>query len=319
MMSVELSVILPTRDPHPGRLDRTLSSLAAQTLDPSRWELVVVDNGSNPPLSPSLLRPLHAPARIVIEPQAGLTPARLRGIAEARGVVLVFVDDDNVLSHGFLAAALARFDALPGLAAAGGPVRPEFEIPPPAWFHEFSGLLALHDHGDIELVAPGGSGQPWPYFAPVGAGLCILRVHARAYATAIAHQPERSSLDRRAGALTSGGDNDMVFNALHNGGDVGYFPELSITHLIPAERLDAGYLGRLNKGIQRSWVRVLSLHGQNPWPVIPRWTVPLRSVRAWLRARAWRSPAHCIRWHGLHGRFLGQADISTSFVPPRVD
>lgn len=305
---IRLSVILPTRNPHPGRLARTLAGLVAQTLDRIQWEVLLVDNGSTPPLaSPAEALPGLA---ILREETPGLTPARLRGIAAAQGEVLVFVDDDNVLAPGFLVAALARFSALPQLAVAGGPVRPEFEATPPAWLHEFRGLLALHDHGDRPQIASGGAGQPWPAFPPVGAGLCIRRTHALAYAAALDRQPERAALDRRGGELTSGGDNDLVFTALHAGGDVGYFPELALTHLIPAGRLDVDYLGRLNQGIQRSWVRVLALHGQNPWPPIPRWSVPLRSARAWLRARAWRSSVHRIRWRGLHGRFLGQSDVA---------
>ncbi|MEZ0216427.1 MAG: glycosyltransferase [Rariglobus sp.] len=310
-MAVALTVILPTRNPHRGRLARTLAGLAEQTLDPVRWELIVVDNGSQPALAPSHLEPLLGMARIVREARPGLTPARLSGIAEAKGDVLVFVDDDNVLAPGFLSNALALFSSLPSLAVAGGPVRPEFESPPPAWLPEFYGLLALHDHGDSPVITSGGVGQPWPNVAPVGAGLCIRRAHALAYATSLDNNPKRMALDRRAGELTSGGDNDLVFTALHAGGDIGYFPDLALTHLIPTNRLDAYYVGRLNQGIQRSWVQVLALHGQNPWPSIPRWSIPLRSARAWLRTQAWRSPAHRIRWRGLHGRFLGQADLAT--------
>ncbi|HTJ78565.1 MAG TPA: glycosyltransferase [Rariglobus sp.] len=307
---MRLSVIIPTRNPHPHRFARTLAGLAAQTLNSSEWELLIVDNGSDPALQLPIDSPCRDNLRIVHEPVAGLTPARLRGIRESGGEVLVFVDDDNVLAAGFLAAVLERFSTSPNLAVAGGPVRPEFEIQPPTWVHEFRDLLALHDHGDVPLVTAGGAGLPWPAFSPVGAGLCIRRSHAIAYADSLALQPERRSLDRRGGELTSGGDNDMVFTAFHAGGDVGYFPELALVHLIPAGRINAGYLARLNQGIQRSWVRVLDLHGQNPWRPIPGWSVPLRSARAWLRTQAWRSPSRYIRWRGLHGRFLGQSDLT---------
>lgn len=312
---MKLAVILCTRDPHPGRLSRTLAGLAAQTLPASGWELLLIDNGSTPPLSAATLPPSGAQIpnlRIVAEPEPGLTPARLRGIAEARAGLLVFVDDDNVLAPGYLAAALAAFEASPRLAAAGGPVRPEFEAEPPAWAAEFFPLLALHDHGPLPLLAGGGPGVAWPRFAPVGAGLCIRKEAALAYATAVRADPIRSALDRRAGQLSSGGDNDLVFTALHAGGEVGYFPELALSHLIPASRLEAGYLARLNRGIQRSWVRVLALHGVCPWRPIPRWTLPLRALRARLRSRPWRGPAERIRCEGLVGRLEGQADLTTS-------
>lgn len=308
-----LTVILCTRDPHPGRLARTLAGLAAQTLDVSAWELLLIDNGSSPALAAASL-PAPGPAlanlRIVPEPAPGLTPARLRGIAEARGDILVFVDDDNVLAPGHLASALAAFHDSPRLAAAGGPIHPEFETPAPAWTREFLGLLALHDHGPAPLLASGGPDAPYPAFAPPGAGLCVRRPAALAYASAVASDPARAALDRRAGRLTSGGDNDLVFTALHSGGDVAYLPALSLVHLIPSGRLAPDYLARLNRAIQRSWVRVLALHGQHPWTPIPRWSVPLRAARLWWRCRAWQKPAGAIRFAGLLGRLEGQADLS---------
>lgn len=310
---MEASVILCTRNPHPGRLARTLSGLAAQTLDVSAFEILLIDNGSSPALAAASLPPPGpslANLRVIPEPIPGLTPARLRGIAEARGDILVFVDDDNVLAPAYLAPALAAFRSDPRLAAAGGPVRPEFEAPPPDWTAEFFPLLALHDHGPAPLLARGGPGAAWPAFAPVGAGLCIRRAHARLYAEAVRSDPARAALDRRAGQLTSGGDNDIVFTALRAGGDVAWLPELSLLHLIAPSRLDTAYLARLNRAIQRSWVRVLSLHGVRPWRAIPRWTLPIRILRAHMRARPWLGPAHRVRCQGLVGRLEGQADIS---------
>ena len=297
-----------------GRFARTLAGLAGQTLSREAWELVVVDNGSALPLTSAAYPHLASlPARLVPEPAAGLTPARLAGIRAARAPLLVFVDDDNVLAPSYLAAVAQRFAASPKLAAAGGPVIPEWETPPAPWTTEFHGLLALRDLGPAPQLTHGGPGAPWPDFAPVGAGLAIRRAPALAYADAVASDPRRRSLDRAGSSLASGGDNDLVFTALHAGGDVAYFPELQLTHLIPAARLDETYLARLNQGIQRTWVRVLALHGHRPWAPIAAWTVPLRAGRAWLRAAAWSSSVQRIRWHGILGRFQGQADLSRYF------
>ena len=301
-----LSVILCAHRPHTGRLARTLAGLAAQTLPLAHWELLFIDNGSAPPLAPDLAA--FPRARLLREPALGLTPARLAGIHAAAAPLLVFVDDDNVLAPGYLAAAVHLFTENPALAAAGGPVRPEWETPPPAWSAPFHGLLALRDLGPAPLLAPGGPAAPWPDFAPVGAGLVIRRVAALAYAAALGSDPRRRALDRAGNSLASGGDNDLVFTALHAGGDIGYFPELALTHLIPAGRLDPHYLARLNHGIMRTWVRVLALHHQCPWPAIAPWTLPPRLIRAWLRARPWRGPAERIRAAGLRGQLEGQTD-----------
>ena len=315
MSQPRLCVILCAHHPHAGRLARTLAGLAAQSLPLVDWELLFVDNGSAPPLAPDLA--WHPRARVLREPTLGLTPARLAGIRAATAPVLVFVDDDNVLDPNYLAAAVERFAASPTLAAAGGPVVPEWETPPAVWTEEFHGLLALRDLGPTTQVAPGGPLAPWPTFAPVGAGLVIRRSHACAYAEQIARDPRRRALDRAGASLASGGDNDLVFTTLHAGGDVAYFPELRLTHLIPAARLDAAYLARLNQGIMRTWVRVLHLHGQCPWPAITPVTVPLRAARTWLRLRAWRSPDARIRWHATVGQFQGQADLTYAAHPNR--
>ncbi len=305
-----LTVILPARNPHPARWARVFAGLAGQTLAHAEWEIIIVDNASDQPCDPPPGGGALPGWRRVVERELGLTPARLRGLAEARGEVVVFVDDDNVLDPGHLAAVRGHFSANTRLGAAGGPVAPEFAIPPPDWTREFHGLLALCDHGPFPQLARGGADASWPDFAPVGAGLCVRREAVVLYTRALAQNPARRHLDRAGRSLASGGDNDLVYTLLQGGWDVGYFPELRVTHLIPPGRLEAGYLSRLNQGIQRTWVQVLDLHGQRPWPPIARWTVPVRAARAWFRVGAWRSPAHGVRWRGLVGRLGGQADLN---------
>lgn len=304
-----ISVIIPTRNPHPGRLAQALAGLAAQNVPSLDWEVVLVDNGSDVPLTKTALACLPVATRVVREPSTGLTPARLAGINAARGDVLVFVDDDNVLDRRYLTAVAQSFAARPTLGVAGGPVAPIWETTPPEWTREFHSLLALRDLGPELRIARGGGKEPWPDFAPVGAGLAVRRSHAAAYAEAVRRDPRRSRLDRSGGNLASGGDNDLVFTTLHAGGDVGYFPDLGLRHLIPVSRLQPTYLARLNRGIMRTWVQVLALHGQCPWPTISRVSVPLRSARAFLRARAWRGPAERVRWAGMLGQFEGLADL----------
>ena len=306
-----ITVVLPTRNPHQGRLARTLAGLAAQTLPPAEWEMVLVDNGSEPALSSTLVHQIEIEGRIIVERRAGLTPARLAGILAARGEVIVFVDDDNVLNPDYIQQVAANFAGRPALGAAGGPVVPEWETTPPDWTREFHGLLALRDFGSQRQLAVGGPQAPWPTFAPVGAGLAVRSHYARKYARAVSNDPRRSGLDRKGNSLASGGDNDLVFTVLHSGGDVGYFPDLRLTHLIPNGRLGPDYLARLNRGIMRSWVNVLALHGQCPWRALSPASVWLRVTRAFFRARVWQGPAARIRWAGMVGQFEGQADLKS--------
>lgn len=310
----EISAVIPAHNPDSGRLRRVLAGLAAQTLPLARWELVVVDNASSTDIAGILAAAGSVRARLVSEPRLGLTHARIAGVRSARGAVVVFVDDDNVLAPDYLSEVLKLFSARPRLGAAGGKAHPDFELPAEPWHREFLGLLALRDLGDAEKIAPGfraGDAGPreYPHCAPIGAGMAVRREAALHWAGEVEGDARRQRLDRSGAALVSGGDNDLVMTVLEQGWDVGYFPSLSLTHIIPAPRLSAGYLSKLNRAIQRSWVQVLALHGANPWPRIPRYTVPLRQLRAFAGQRAWRSPAHRIRWLGLCGHYEGRAAI----------
>ena len=303
-----LSVIICAHNSHPGRLRRTLQGLRAQTLPADRWETLLVDNASTPALAPSAFA-ADSPAnlRLVNEPAPGLSHARRRGFIEARGEFFVLADDDNVLDPGYLARVIAHFAAHAQVGALGGPCRPEFEREPAPWQKEFLGLLALRDLGPVPVIAglrpPGEVKDSYPLCSPVGAGMALRRPAAQAW---LDHADPSALTDRRGGALTSGGDNDIVIHVLRAGWEVGYFPDLSQIHLIPAGRLDPAYLARLNRGIQTSWMQVLTRHGLNEWPSIPAWTVPLRQAKAWFTHRAWSSPSARIRWQGACGHFQGR-------------
>jgi len=308
---MELSVIIPTHNPHLGRLQRTLAGLRDQTFPAGRWETLLVDNASTPEVEHRVFADaVPANLRIVCEPHLGLTSARRRGFTEARAPLCVLVDDDNVLAPGYLAHVVRLFAMHPRVGALGGKSLPEFEVEPPDWAREFLPLLALRDLGDQPCVAaglrpPGAARNQYPAgAAPIGAGMAIRRGAAAHW---LADSGDSPLTDRRGDKLTSGGDNDIVFTVLKHGWAVGYFPELTLTHLIPASRLTADYLARLNHGIQKSWVQVLLKYDACPWPQIAGWTVPLRQVRAWFTDRAWTSPAARIRWRGACGQFEGCA------------
>lgn len=306
-----LSVILPTHNPHPGRLRRTLAALRAQTLPVAEWEMIVVDNASNPAVDLAGHSDI-APAnlRIVREPQLGLTAARRRGLAEARGEFIVMVDDDNVLAPDYLAQVIALFAVHPRIGALGGKSLPEFEQTPPAWMREFDGLIACRDYGDAPQVSTGlwdarRQRNEYPRCAPIGAGMAL---RAAAVQPWLADVSTGHLTDRRGSELTSGGDNDIVLTLMEHGWEVGYFPILWLTHLIPAGRITRDYLARLNRGIAKSWIQVLTKHAACPWGPIPRWTVPLRQLKAWFTYHAWAGPTEYIRWQGACGHFEGRAN-----------
>jgi GT2 family glycosyltransferase len=109
--------------------------------------------------------------------------------------------------------------------------------------------------------------------------------------------------DRRGDSLASGGDNDICLTVLEAGWQVGYFPQLRLTHLIPKQRMTLDYQRRMARESMRSFILMLDQHGIRPWVAIPPWSVSLRVVKDWLRVQPWRDETRCLRWSMNRGRY----------------
>lgn len=308
-----ISVVIAAHNPDPTRLRETLLGLRAQTLPLARWETLLVDNASTRWPAREPLRDA-APANLlqIREPELGLSAARRRGLDTARADYVVLVDDDNVLAPEYLANVVHLFEAHPRLGAVGGLSRPRFEQPPPPWTSEFHSLLALRDLGEEPLISqglrpPGASRNEYPECSPIGAGMALRRAAVQGWLDG--DNAARPS-DRRGTSLASSGDNDLVLAVLEAGWEVGYFPSLALTHLIPSARLSATYLARLNRAMQESWMRVLALHDANPWPPLTPTGAALRRLKAWFTYRPWTSAAARVRYAGACGHFAGRVPLT---------
>ncbi|MDQ6781070.1 MAG: glycosyltransferase family 2 protein [Candidatus Eremiobacteraeota bacterium] len=118
-------------------LGRVLRALFAQTLEPDRYEIVLVDDGSTDGTYEEVLRPLQPRCafHLVRQRNAGLAAGRNAGIARARGEIILFMDDDVLATPGLLAAH-ARFHAEHANAICRGAVInvSSFEdLPPPVY------------------------------------------------------------------------------------------------------------------------------------------------------------------------------------------
>lgn len=301
------TVVIPTHNPSKALLARVLAALRAQTLSQEFWEAIVVDNRSDEPLHTAEWSQ-HLPGVVVRrEERLGCAFARLAGIAAARAPLLLFIDDDNVLRSDFLANAQVFMKEHPEVGVLGGRIVGDFAVPPPAWVRPHFSLLALRDFGENPLIS---SHQPdqapaYDYFAPLTAGMVLRTEVARSYAQWAARSPSHW-IGRRGTDLTGAGCDDcqLVLHAIRNRYQCAYSPDLQVTHVIPARRLQFDYLCRLNRHSQQSWGTFCRLH--NLRPGIPRWTVPLRQAKAFFTRRAW-TRAGFIHWRGLCGYFRGLA------------
>lgn len=247
---LSLSVVICTHNPRSDYFGRTLEALRSQSLPHERWELVVIDNRSDQPVAGRIDFRWHEGARVVREEKLGLTPARLRGIREAAGDLLVFVDDDNVLDPDYLETALRIAEDRPYLGSWSGQCRPGFEESPPEWTRRYWGNLVIRefDHDKWSNL---------PRLAetmPCGAGLCVRREVAQHYLHLNETGRRAVQFDRTGTSLLSGGDNDLAACACDLGLGVGLISALRLTHLIPPVRLTEDYLARLAEGISFSSV-----------------------------------------------------------------
>lgn len=93
-------------------LPEAIASARAQTYAP--LELIVVDDGSTDG-SAAVARRFGDPVRVVRQENAGPAAARNRGIAEARGAFISFLDADDLWVPEKLERQLERFSARPSL------------------------------------------------------------------------------------------------------------------------------------------------------------------------------------------------------------
>lgn len=104
-----VTVLICTRD-HPVELERAAKSVLA--CDHENLELVIIDNAPSDDASELVVTRLSEHdlrVRRVLEPTPGLSHARNRGLAEARGEVIAFTDDDVVVDRGWIDGLLQGF------------------------------------------------------------------------------------------------------------------------------------------------------------------------------------------------------------------
>jgi glycosyltransferase involved in cell wall biosynthesis len=176
---LDASIIICTFNPVESYLKRVLDALRNQTLPPERWELILVDNASTAPVAERFDLSWHPQGRHLLEKEPGLAAARLSGMRNASGRVLIFVDDDNVLATDYLAEALRISGDFPFLGAWGsGAISLEFEAEPGDHLQPFLPWLGLR-----QTDAPvWGNSVRCGEATPIGAGLCLRRQVGEDYA-----------------------------------------------------------------------------------------------------------------------------------------
>ena len=125
-----VSVVLPTYN-RKESLARVFEALARQSVPFDSWEAVVVSDGSADGTDEWLLaqRPPFA-LRVVQQRNQGVAAARNNGIAQARGEIILFIDDDLVPTPELMAEHLRMHESRPRAVVMGPMLPPPDEVFP---------------------------------------------------------------------------------------------------------------------------------------------------------------------------------------------
>lgn len=228
---MKISVIIPTYK-RTRTLLQALRSLQEQTL--REFEIVVVDNAVQPQVE-RVVSEINQTARVVAyyvpEPQLGLHNARHTGTRVARGDIFVFTDDDATFDPAWLEAYVRAFVKHSDMVAAGGPVRPIWEQPPPQWLLKYmDGSKSFPIFSLMEPFQKFRIGTDNVFF---GVNMAIRRSLFKK----TGFHPEL------VGPRTIGdGESGLNKEICENGLLVGYIPDAIVFHHIPANHMTVDYI-----------------------------------------------------------------------------
>jgi glycosyltransferase involved in cell wall biosynthesis len=236
----EFSVVICTFN-GAARIEPVLTALAGLN-GGAGHEIVLVDNCSTDgvaAIASALWTHVGHPSvdfRVISETTPGLSAARCAGVRAATRDVIVFCDDDNLLSSDYLEVA-ASILADQTIGATGGPNTPLADGDMPPLFFSYAALAAV----GAQALASGDIDQLW------GAGLVVRRkLLAELYDT-----PGFPLLiGRRGSALTCGEDLEICLGVCLLGYRLWYDERLTLRHIVPAERLSATYIRGLTEGFK---------------------------------------------------------------------
>jgi glycosyltransferase involved in cell wall biosynthesis len=302
---MELSVILCTYN-RCHNLAPCLTALARQEgLDGVAWEVVVVDNNSTDATRATvegLAAELPITLRYGFEGQQGLSHARNRGIQEAAGRYLCFMDDDIEVTPGWLAALYHCFRDFE-CDAVGGPIHLRPPRPLPGWIRpDMQGFLGFRDLGSERRRLDG------RHEFPFGGNMAFdRRVVERIglFDTELGRRGE----GRRREELFKGEETDYFLRLTAAGGTIYYAPGALVFHQVLEHPLHKRFFRTLhyNAGL---------LSAQRDPERYPRTVggIPLFLLRQLLRAAlryGWQVARHgssfAFRQQMNVGYFLGRA------------
>lgn len=217
---------------------KLLESIAANDLAKTEYELLLVDNNctDNTREVCEAFAAAHPDVifRYTTEPEQGLSAAKNRGIKEAKGDIIVYIDDDALVDPWYLRTYAEWFATHPETMACGGPIEPLYETSEPDWMTPYTKALltAWMNYGEKVREYPRGR---YP-----GGGNAAYRKEVFEQVGGF-----NTALGRKGGNLMGSEEKD-IFDKMHTlNMQILYLPEPVLHHCIPQAKLEKPYFDRL--------------------------------------------------------------------------
>jgi glycosyltransferase involved in cell wall biosynthesis len=224
----------------------TLESVATQRHPAQRWECIVVDNNSKDDTRERVeaFAAAHPDLqlRYIFESNQGLSYARNRGIEEAKGEIIAFVDDDERIVEEFVSAYVELFASHPDAMSAGGKIVAEYPTGRPRWMSKYAEQPIANPMDFGQSITPFPKGR-----IPGGGNMAMRR--------SVFDQIGRfdTSLGRTGKQLIGGEESDLFERIEAAGMACYYVPRAVMYHIIPESKLTIDYFRRLafNTGLSQ--------------------------------------------------------------------
>ena len=241
---INFTVAIPTYNGAsrlPEILERLQNQLQTENIS---WEIIIVDNNSTDNTA-NIVKNYQKnwqhsfPLKYCFETRQGAAYARERGVSEAKGEFIGFLDDDNYPLSNWVINAYKFCQKYPKAGAIGSQIHPNWEIEPPENFQRIAPFLAITERGNLPLLY-----EPKNNLLPPSAGIVIRK---QAWLESV---PKKLVLTGRInGNMLTGEDTEMLRYIQQSNWEIWYNPEMEIYHQIPRWRLQKEYLFPFFKGI----------------------------------------------------------------------
>lgn len=222
-----------------------MKSIVEQNIPTDKYEIVLVNNKSTDSTKDICLQfekdyP-KVDFRYFDELNQGLSYARNRGVAESRGEILVFVDDDASVYENYLPAIDQFFEQYPAVSACGGPIQPVYEVAKPKWLSHYTEQLIGGALYEGDKTKPFRNGK-----YPGGGNSAFRKEVFEKYGLF------NVDLGRKGTGLIGAEEKDL-YDRLDRGGEAFYYlPEMGLFHYIPEKKLTEAHFRELTYSIGKS-------------------------------------------------------------------